>query len=147
MIPVARPRGPSLAQHRHGETQAIELPVQIDVDGAAPVLRIDRLDPRRRPGDAGVVDQRIEPAQFRLDIGEDLSHRRLIRHIGHHAVPIGVILQAGRHRIGRDVADIQKRAMGGQGLGDHPPDPAGPGTDKHAQSGLHAGNGGFRHGG
>ena len=50
-------------QHRHGATGAEELAGQADVDAAPPVGRVDLVDAAGRAGDAGVVDERVEPAE------------------------------------------------------------------------------------
>ena len=35
----------------------------VDRKAAVPLSRVDLLDPPRRPGDAGVVDEAVEPAE------------------------------------------------------------------------------------
>ena len=82
-----RPAARSL-QHRHGKPGAEELPGEADVDAAPPVGRADLVDTAGRSGDAGIVDEGVEPAELSLHHGEervDVGIHRDVRLTGGNA--------------------------------------------------------------
>jgi hypothetical protein len=62
-------------------SRAEEHPRQIDVDHALPIGQAQRFR-RPRDGDAGIVDQDVEPAELGHRLPHHLDHRRLVRHVG-----------------------------------------------------------------
>ena len=62
--------------------RAIELARNVDIEGPAESLVADVLDICRRSGDAGIVDQHIDPAPGVVHGFEELRHLRWIADIG-----------------------------------------------------------------
>ena len=69
-------------EHRHRAPRAEELAGQADVDAAAPVGGVDLLDAAGRPGNPGIVDQRVEAAERGLHVGEQAVDVGLVRDVG-----------------------------------------------------------------
>ena len=113
---------------------------------APPVGRVDVLDTRRRPGDAGVVDQHVEAAQLRdrlVEEGVDLVR------LGDVAVDRAVVRALGpaalQRRL-RDIADPDPGAVVGEGIGDGPADAGRAGGDQHSKTGLEGERAAIGHG-
>ena len=108
--------------------------VEIDGDGVAPVRQRHLVQRPRRPGHAGVGDDRVHGPE-RLRLGRHLRHRRLVPHVAGErdrrpARLPGLrdrVVQAGRvPGAGRD-----REPARGQGHRDRAPDaPVGPGDDR-----------------
>ena len=45
---------------------------------------VDGVERAVATGDAGVVDEHVEPAEVPIDLAEHLQHRRLVAHVGAH---------------------------------------------------------------
>ena len=61
----------ALPQHRQGVLDAEELAVDVDVERRLPRRGVQGLDRTGGPGDAGVVDQDVQAAQFLPDGGHE----------------------------------------------------------------------------
>ena len=85
-------------------------------------------------GDAGVVDQHVQAAEFALHVGEQALHVFGPGHVGEAAADVGLFGGAGFQRAGVDVANVHLRAMLGKSLRDCAADAGGAGRHQHAQS-------------
>ena len=118
-------------QHRHGAAGAEELAGEADVDAAPPVGRVDLLDAAGRPGDAGIVDQRVEAAELRRSLVEQAVDLGLVRDIG--LDPAGMSGTRGRRRRAPSSATSQTKTRApwrDQRVGDGAADAAGTGGDQ-----------------
>ena len=126
--------GSRLLQHRHGAPGAQELAGQVDVDAAAPVLRVDVLDRGGRAGDAGIVDQHVQAAQAGPDPVEQPVHGGLVGHVGDRGPDVGQGLAAAGQRRLVHVADVDLGPGLDQRAGDSQPDARGAGRDQRPPS-------------
>ena len=69
----------ALLQMRHGEARAVELARDVDREAAVPFGGVEILHPSRRPGDAGIVDEAVEPAERLKGVVEEARHLRADR--------------------------------------------------------------------
>ena len=128
---------PGCLEHRHRVMRAQELPGQVDVDAAPPVGGRDLLDAAGRPGNAGIVDQRVEAAESRRArrgtppstssaFETSAAACRMFRMRG---------AEVREQRLGH-VADIDPRTMRDQHVGDGPADAGRPRRYEHPQTRL-----------
>ena len=128
-----------LLEHRHGAPRAVEVAVEIDVDRAPPLPRIDILHFARGTGDAGVVDQHVEPAEPSLHIVEQAVDRGFVGDVGLLGDDARLFGAAFFDRFPRgNIADVDAGVVGGKGLGNGAPDARRSGGDEDAQARLHA---------
>ena len=106
-----------LLQHRNRAARAQEHAGQVDIDAAAPVGRRDILDRRRRPGDAGIVDQHINPPNPAFTSSNNRS-TAASSDTSATVVPTPGSLAAGRQRRFVHIADMNP----GAGFGQRPRD-------------------------
>ena len=77
-----------------------------------------------RPGNAGVVDQAVQPAEIPVDLRQQVGHRRLVAHVANERDDATVRLMRGLgRRLGVQVEDDHRAVLGGQVQGDAPADP------------------------
>ena len=120
-------------QHRHGETGAEELPGEADVDAAPPVGRGDLVDAAGRPGDAGIVDQRVEPAELPSRRRRTCASTSASAETSAlHRVQAAGLRFAWRDGVVRDIADATRAPVRVSVLGDGKADAGGAGGDQHA---------------
>ena len=113
---------PGLAQRRHGPAGAVEHGGQVDLQRRVELLGRHVLDPRGRPGDAGIVDQHVEPAEMRrvrasMNASRSATWPASAAHAG---------MAAGGQRRLVDVGDEDPAAAEGETVGDDAADPAAP---------------------
>lgn len=105
--------------------QGAELPGKADVDGAAPVGRVDLVDAAGRSRDAGVVDQRIEAAEIGLGGDEHPVDIALVGDVGFDPADLGIVVaERVEHGVGH-VAD-DARTVGQEPARDARPMPPAP---------------------
>ena len=87
---------------------------------------------RGRPGDAGIVDQHVEPAQGAAELGEQAVDLRLVGDVGHgwRQARVRRAAMLGQRRL-VDVAQVHPRAGRDQRLDDGAPDARGTGGHQH----------------
>ena len=127
-----------LLEHRHGAPRAVEVAVEIDVDRAPPLPRIDVLHFARGAGDAGVVDQHVEPAEPSLHVVEQAVDRGFVGDVGFLGDDARLLGATLFNCFPRNVADVDAGVVGGKGLGNDAPDARRSGGDEDAQARLHA---------
>ena len=116
-----------MAKPRH-----VEHGGQIDRDHLVPVVGRVLLDRQRQPGDAGIVDQHVEPAEG----GDRRRHHGLdlgaLTHVAAARNEAGDLLGQRRQRTLVDVADENLAAVGGEGAREFAADAGGAGGDQNA---------------
>ena len=106
--------GAFLLHHRDRAAGAQEHAGQVDIDAAAPIRRRDILDRRRRPGDAGVVDQYVKPAEDQPERRRTAGPPRRRPTRRRPWCPRRNRFAAGRQRAFVHVADMNPGAGAGQ---------------------------------
>ena len=87
-----------------------------------------------RPGDAGIVDQHVEPAELRAHIVEQPVDRGLVRDVGQGGPDAGLI-RPQRGQAGSATSQtMDPRARLDQRIDDGPADAGGTGGDQHPLS-------------
>ena len=99
------------ADHRHRPPGAEELPGQADLEAAPPLGRRDLVDGPRRPGDAGIVDQRIETAEGGRGVIEQAIDVGVIGDVGEARPGLGLRLSEVVDEGLRDVANMDPGAV------------------------------------
>ena len=121
------PRGVLRLHDLDGFLRAQEHAGQVGGDHVLPGLERQVLERHRRRADAGIVEQDVEPAEGRLDRGEQRQDRLALRHVGRHRQRLG----AERIDFAGDLVEHflaaagQHQAVAGfrQGNGHRPADP------------------------
>ena len=119
----------------HSEVCAIKLAIQVDGYRPAPVGRRHRFNGRRWPGDAGVVDQRVETAELLANIPEQTLHLVDLGDVGHaggHAMFATGVIQ----RCHVDVADVHARTITDERADDRSSNACCARRDEHTRSFL-----------
>ena len=129
MLPAAR-----LLDQRHCAPGAVEHAVQVDSDAAVPVCGREILDLPGRAGDAGVVDEHVQPAECPPDVGEETIDVGDARDVGDRLRDRRQRLPGGRERGGVDVADVHARAVLDEGPRDRAADAGRACRDEDAQA-------------
>jgi hypothetical protein len=117
---------------RHRKPRTVELPGQADVQAAVPVFGIHLLDLRGRPGDAGIVDQHVEAAEFCQCLGEQVCDCLAVRDVARRRGDRGIAFrQRGQRRL-VDIASVNLGPFAGKTARDRKPDPVAACADQHA---------------
>ncbi len=107
-------------------------PVRLTASVRSQSAQGDRLAGRGGSGDAGVVDERVEAAEFGLDVVEKPRHRRGIGHVAHargHAIAASAASARVVH-----VADVHPRAFAEERVDGREADAGGAGRHQDAQA-------------
>src|SRR5262249_40727300 len=102
----------ALAQIRHGKARAIELPGNVDGKAAIPILRRYFFHASGGPGNAGIVDQHIEPAERSDCIRKQPLDVLALGNIGKGLRYLRVASPHRRERLLLDIADVNSRPLG-----------------------------------
>ena len=116
---------------RHGLGAGGELAGQTDVQTLIPSRKVDILDPCGRSGDAGIVDQTVEPAQIGHRLADEIAQGPGIPDI--YPLAQHLIGQGGQ-ALGVDIAGGDARALGQKRLDDGAADAGGAGGHDDAVS-------------
>ena len=71
-----------LAQHRYGEARTVELSGEVDVDCAPPVGRRNFVNAPGGSGNAGIVDEHVEPGELAIHLGKKACDVVLVGDVG-----------------------------------------------------------------
>ncbi len=122
-----------LLEMRHGQAHAVELARDVDCKAAIPVFRIDLLDLPRGTGNAGIVDQAIQPAQRLERIVEQPGDLRAVGHVAHRLRKLRVAALHLGKRLLVDIADVHLGPLAHERACDLEADARRPRSHKHAQ--------------
>jgi hypothetical protein len=107
--------GALVLHHRHGAATGQKLRIETDRQAVAPVIEVHVLDGRGRPGDAGIVDEEVEPVQKVDRVVEPGVDRALIAGIDRRRHDVGIVVVEARQGLLVDVAGMHAMTFIGKG--------------------------------